>query len=420
MSHGYSNKAIRENRGLTTPVFGDVEAASPSLTDRILSLQLGKKPKAPKSDYLDGLPLHTPHSLKVKIMVVSQFVRRVVDPSSPAPLVIAKTEGAGHTFSWGDSSSNYLPTQRELVHFYALTQELYEQVPIDCNQRDKSLNSLRNTSLYKSVPQEVRAFFESWVCHSFDFRTMCDASAINGLTGDCVWHDYFSFLAMLRKQCQRLELRKSLYDRNVREPKKRFVKLQSLLARLFERYSRILVVRVDLKYKSEYAHDIEFADFQANIKKVSAAATKRTGNFKDCLGFALRIEDAPGAGLHCHAAFFFHGGQRHQDIKIAQLICLWWDKTVTMGKGRAWNVNQHWQSQSDVAPEIREQTVIGSIDRRDEERVLKMVNVMGYLCIAGQDTLSKPKRNSPVFIVKELISTNSKAASQGVEACTKK
>ena len=396
---------INKNECAAHSYQANIEKVSQTLVERILSRQLNRGTKAQKIDYYNNVPSQVPYSSSARIMAASQFVMRIVNTSIPAPLVIAKTVGFGPTFSWDDLSSEYFPTAMEQVELFKLTEEVLEKIAAKSDDINITLKSLHDTNLYKSAQREVRAFLDSWVSHRFDFRAIGEASVVNHLSGDCVWHDYFLFIAALRKRCQHLELRKTLYDRNVREPRKRFVKLQGLLASLFERYSRILVVRVDLKYKSEYVQDIEFSDFHANIKKVSAAATQQKGNFKDCLGFALRLEEAPRTGLHCHAVFFFDGGLRHQDLTIAQAICLWWENTVTSGKGAGWNVNQYWKSQSADSPEKREQMVIGPVDRRDEEKVLKMVDAMGYLCIAGQDTVSKPKRNVRVFITKDLTST---------------
>ena len=370
--------------------------------EMILSLSLGPEVKGTKTGYYADKLLDMPPSIRLMITVASEFVRRVAKPNSSLPVVVARTNGGSRTFKWNEESAENFPLSHEGKFLYELMQQAQEQIAQSGSFSADVIARLKSTNLYKCCPTEVRAFLEAGFLHPFDIRVISDASILSPDSNDCVWHDYLAFLLKLRKRCQDLELRKTLYDRNVREPKKRFVKLQGLLAELFLKHSRILVVRVDLKYKSEYAHDIEFAEFQSHIKEVSAAATKQKGNFEDCLAFVLRLEETPMAGLHCHAAFFYHGGRRHQDIKIAQGICLWWEQSVSSGKGLGWNVNLDWKQKSQTSPEKLAQLGIGLVDRRDEAQVVKMVETVSYLCLAGQDTLHKPARSTPVFISKRI------------------
>ena len=326
-----------------------------------------------------------------------RFVRRILDSEEVSPVLISSNINET-SINWANDNNHLLPTQKEAVDLDALKYEAIEQANA-LTSPPSLLSRIKATALYQSSPKEVQALLQAALPLPSVFKGARLPTFAFPKEASFTWEHYQAFLHSLHAICKQMELRKTLYDRNIRMPLKRFDALKELLANLFSICNRLLVIRVDLKYLERYAANIDFATHQLHIKKVFEAARSKEGVFKGCLGFALRMEDAPDTGLHCHMAFFFDGNHRSRDLYIAKQICDWWDQTVTGKKGLAWNVNQSWRKQIEERLVEPEDFVLGMVDRRDEEKVLKMVGVMRYLCHPGQDVLYKSSKNARTFLV---------------------
>jgi hypothetical protein len=163
------------------------------------------------------------------------------------------------------------------------------------------------------------------------------------------------------------------YQRGVRKNKE---KLHALVDALFRRYSKVLVVRVDLTYKLPDARPIERhnlthsdvrRDFQALLKDLRAKIFK-----KNFITYAWKLEYGPRTGYHYHVVLFFNGSNVMRDVDIASQIDEHWSKRVTEGAGGCYNCN----ARKDKYP----LNGIGMVDHRDTEKinVLKRY-VLGYL-----------------------------------------
>lgn len=375
------------------------EDGASSLTEKILA-----------TPYLRFQKTSTPHpwpkaaskpnaSLRGCVNVAYGFVRRLID-SGEISLVLVSNCINGDLYEWGDSASPLLPRSDEYRALERLKQTALAQAEAVCETQPLQAR-LRKTSLYQSCPKEVQAFLEAALPLAGVFIGATRPTIVFNDDRRFTWENYLEFLHKLHRICKTMELRKTLYDRNVRMPHKRFDTLKSLLARLYGSHSRLLVIRVDLKYQEAYVKDVDFATHQLHVQDVCETAQRRKGIFQGCLGFALRMEDAPDTGLHCHVVFFFDGVKHCRDLHAAMRICNWWNDTVTLGKGLAWNVNQHWRQQVETGQVSPEDCVVGMVDRCDEDRVLKMVRVMRYLCHPGQDVLYKPNKTTRTFIAKD-------------------
>lgn len=338
-------------------------------------------------------------NIAAKINTAYHFVRRVLSAEDTLPVLLFDRIN-DEPYAWADQQSPLLPLESERRDLELLKSQALSQAQGLATTKPL-LARLKLTPVYQSCPKEVQALLEAalplpGVFAFANSPTMADRDAKR-----FAWENYLAFLHQLRAVCKRMELRKTLYDRNVKMPAARFDALKRLLAGLFNAHSRLLVIRVDLKYRPKYVGDMDFLTHQRHVQKVCETAQMGKGIFKGCLGYALRMEDAPDTGLHCHVVFFFHGGLRSRDLHIAKQICSWWDDSVTLGKGLAWNVNQHWRTLVESGQRSPDDCVVGMVDRRDEARVLQMVSVMRYLCHPGQDILYKPSKTSKTFLVKE-------------------
>ncbi|MCH8178300.1 MAG: inovirus-type Gp2 protein [Proteobacteria bacterium] len=191
----------------------------------------------------------------------------------------------------------------------------------------------------------------------------------------CVVNKLNELIDRLRSRVTSPEIKRVVlnYQRGARKSKG---KLHALVDALFRRYSKVLVVRIDLTYKLPDARPVERhnlthsdvrRDFQALLKDMRAKLFK-----KNFITYAWKLEYGPRTGYHYHVVFFFNGSNVMHDVDIASQIGEHWSKRVTEGSGGCQNCN----ARKDKYP----LKGIGLIDHRDTEKinVLKRY-VLGYL-----------------------------------------
>ncbi len=109
--------------------------------------------------------------------------------------------------------------------------------------------------------------------------------------------------------------------------------LSKLIERLFERNSRILVVRLDLKYYREVAQNVPIEVTQMHREMLLGDRREHPEVFDGMLGYAWGLECGDQeSGYHYHFLFFYDGAKRHEDISIGFAIDALW-KTITNGFG---------------------------------------------------------------------------------------
>lgn len=122
-----------------------------------------------------------------------------------------------------------------------------------------------------------------------------------------------------------------------------YLKLVEMIDCIFELYSRVLVVRLDLKYKPEHRDKVhifmakEHRDrfFRWNIDNEHWPYSV----FDHLIAYAWNFEFGDdGCGYHFHVLLFYDGAKRQQDITIAQEMSARWSK-ATGDKGYTYIVN---------------------------------------------------------------------------------
>lgn len=92
---------------------------------------------------------------------------------------------------------------------------------------------LAKTAVYQSCPKEVQALLEASVPLTGVFAFASRPTMADFTQKWYAWENYFQFLHNLREVCRRKQLRKDIYDRNIKMPRMRFEAIKALLARLF-------------------------------------------------------------------------------------------------------------------------------------------------------------------------------------------
>lgn len=139
--------------------------------------------------------------------------------------------------------------------------------------------------------------------------------------------------------------------------------LTEYMKNLFECYSRLLVIRIDLRFRNDLA--TKFGQPIANQDFVQKCYTRYmkhlSRKFPALVGFARKLEYGPVRGYHFHMLFFFNGRLVREDITLGRLLGEHWIK-VTKGNGTYWNCNAH------KGPYINNNTLgIGMIHRGDKQ-----------------------------------------------------
>lgn len=165
---------------------------------------------------------------------------------------------------------------------------------------------------------------------------------------------------------------------------------------LFERYARLLVVRVDLYYRSEAQARLRVEHVVRDIGNL-LRARRSNEIFDHEIGYICGVEqghcdgldrdgdrDNPrGRGFHAHVAFFFNGDKVRGDIYKAQQVGELWEE-VTRGRGSYNNCNRNKEEK------YGDRLGIGMIHRDD--RVLRdnLYLAMDYLVKDDQHLRLRP------------------------------
>ncbi|MFL1559263.1 inovirus-type Gp2 protein [Pseudomonas sp. O11] len=129
-----------------------------------------------------------------------------------------------------------------------------------------------------------------------------------------------------------------------RAANKAYKGLGDLIESLFDRYSRLLVIRLDLGYRNEYCTPTGLLGVSyEESKKHREDLLKyfRTKMSPSIVGYAWKLEYGLAKTYHYHFLLFFDGATSRQDIVIAQAVGEYWSSCVTGGKGIYHNCNNN-------------------------------------------------------------------------------
>ena len=158
------------------------------------------------------------------------------------------------------------------------------------------------------------------------------------------------------------------------------------------KYARVLIVRVDIRIKMEFAHLVDVETFQGFMiqlmkviqrdreiekeRKAGKIADKGKGCFEDLRGYAWATEQGVDNGsLHCHLLLIYNGDKRQQDWYLGDAVGKKWLE-ITEGLGYSTNGNTSERKQNYK----RQGTLgIGLIHRDNTIEVNNAINAALYL-----------------------------------------
>lgn len=150
-----------------------------------------------------------------------------------------------------------------------------------------------------------------------------------------------------------------------------------LLAELRVRYSKVLVLRVDLGYYSTHSpgkhmRGLPIGLEEAQLHRNRLLSYLRRGPLSDHLaGYIWRLEFGVEKGHHYHLAVFLNGQAVAKDIVIADIIGAYWRREGTGGQGMYYSCNK--------SKEVYARCGIGMVSRSEDEKWTHVEEAISYL-----------------------------------------
>jgi len=150
---------------------------------------------------------------------------------------------------------------------------------------------------------------------------------------------------------------------------------------LFNKWSRLVVLRFDLGYKDRDTYNI---DINVMLKDLFRFFGNMRHNrlFAFIKGRILKLEYGLGKGIHCHVVLFLDGSIRnnYSHVHFAKEMGKYWEDVVTKGRGEYWNVNANAEHYNKLG-----RLAIGVISWKDAVKIKNLKKyVVGYLCKGTQ------------------------------------
>lgn len=142
-----------------------------------------------------------------------------------------------------------------------------------------------------------------------------------------------------------------------------------------DRYSRILVVRVDLAYPLKYQDQIGIQEFSDDMDVLRTRLRDQDTVFKGLVEYAWALEQGTDKGYHCHLLLVYRGSERRNAYWVADQVGKLWSD-ITDGFGCHFNCHtaDYLKQFSD-----RNRLGIGMIHRKNLDEVNNMLNTVKYL-----------------------------------------
>ncbi len=203
--------------------------------------------------------------------------------------------------------------------------------------------------------------FNPWVSLYMHLSRKCDLGRFSGIWrgdrvaegdyGDAWVNAINSFAIEARTEGRKPDFRNTAQNFK-RNEHSNFEGLRTLVSRLFEHYSRLMVVRVDLGFKkycpaltgnrNTKASDVVAA--KAVFKQFLRNMRSKTDIYEHVVGYAWKAEIGTLRGVHFHVVLFFDGSKVRQDASYGEMVGKRWRDVITEGDGHYYNCNRRKNS----------------------------------------------------------------------------
>ncbi|TKY80864.1 inovirus-type Gp2 protein [Pectobacterium polonicum] len=173
-----------------------------------------------------------------------------------------------------------------------------------------------------------------------------------------------------------MEYNKIITDTNVRYAHHRTLRrnIRNHLSRLFDRYSKLLMLRVDFSYlKKSDAH--HYADTHSTVFDITQLL-QQCPSLKGLVGYVWVLEYTEEHSFHIHAAFYLNG-QKHRKVwaVFEDIRDIWANVTEGDGYAHRCEPKEHYRVKGEW---------VTSYD--DDEGINRMLYILSYLSKQDQKT----------------------------------
>jgi len=161
---------------------------------------------------------------------------------------------------------------------------------------------------------------------------------------------------------------------------------QEYMDALQDKYSKVLVVRLDLAYKKPYSNEVSLEEASKDLNRLLNNRRNNQTIFEHNIGYIIKKEYSLDKGIHFHVFFFFNGQEIQKDSFKADQIGKYWNEKITKDKGTYYNCN------CNKYPEH----AIGMLRHNDKQKREYLDNAISYLCKDEQHIKAKSKERSVV------------------------
>lgn len=173
---------------------------------------------------------------------------------------------------------------------------------------------------------------------------------------------------------------------------RRFRGLVDYVDSLFENVrSRLIVIRIDLKYRSECADNMPVGQAQSDLKHFFNNMRSKSTLFDDLVGYIWKLESSRQEREHFHVVLFFTNDQVKNDGNRGELIGEYWSSVITQGRGEFFNCNRS------VEKVKQKHLCLGRIEYFDNRMRFNMLYLLAYLCKYEQAVIYKQKPLSRIY-----------------------
>lgn len=195
-------------------------------------------------------------------------------------------------------------------------------------------------------------------------------------------------IAGIREKGRSLEYRKKIAQDSYRAFS-RFRGLVDYADALFGHVrSRLIVVRLDLKYRLDKVIGMTVGQAQEDLKHFLSNMRNKPTLFDDLVGYIWKLEHGDYGHEHFHVILFFTNDQLLNDSYRAEEIGKYWEQVITKGRGTYFNCNRA------VEKAKQKRLCIGRIDYYDDEKRHNLLYPLAYFSKDEQRLQLKPKKTS--------------------------
>lgn len=207
---------------------------------------------------------------------------------------------------------------------------------------------------------------------------------------------YNELIESIRAKSKTKEFKKKISNR-ITNANRMLKSINGYIDELFARYSRLLVLRIDLSYLVDINTSTGLPMNQVTLQQAKADFTKLKNNmrhnklFKHLKGDVWKLEFGELKGFHYHLILFFLGSKVDKDVYYGAQIGEYWQKSITKNRGIFHNCNAEKKKYADLGI-----LGIGMIDVGKEDSVELRFNLQNRIVnyLAKKEQILKTKLTS--------------------------